>query len=128
MRLAKWIFLLAGIYGLVTLFPMYFMESTIVRATGSLDHPEYFYGFVGLALVWQVLFLVISRDPARWRPIMPVAVLEKLSFGVPVLVLTAQGRVPGAVTGFGVMDLIWGVLFLVALSAVKPEAGLARRV
>ncbi len=120
MRFARWVFLLAGIYGIITLLPMYFLEGAIIRMTGSLDHPEYFYGFVGLALVWQLLFLLISRDPARWRPLMPVAVLEKLSFGVPVLVLTVQGRVPGSVTGFGVIDLVWGALFLLALPATRP--------
>jgi len=29
-----------------------------------ITHPEFFYGFVGVAVAWQMLFLLMSRDSA----------------------------------------------------------------
>jgi hypothetical protein len=108
------VFRLAGIYGIVTVAPLYFLEGAITRVTGPLSHPEYFYGFVGLCVVWQILFLLISRDPSRWRPTMPIAVLEKLSFSLPVLALYAGHRVDSPVAVFGGVDLVWAALFVIA--------------
>lgn len=42
------------------------------------------------------------------------AVLEKLVFGVPVLLLLANGRVGMQVLVFGMIDLILAVLFFLA--------------
>ena len=48
MRFAKIVFLIAGIYGLLILSPIYFMENKIGRDTAlTITHPENFYGFVG---------------------------------------------------------------------------------
>src|ERR1700686_5334540 len=64
MRFAKIVFLVAGIYGLLILAPIYFMEEKIERETPpAITHPEYFYGFLGVGLAWQVLFPMLSRDP-----------------------------------------------------------------
>lgn len=114
MQFAKWVFRLAGIYGIVTVAPLYFLEGAITRATGPISHPEYFYGFVGLCVLWQILFLLISSDPSRWRPAMPVAVLEKLSFSLPVLALYVGRRVDSSVTVFACVDLVWAALFATA--------------
>jgi hypothetical protein len=122
MRLATWVFRLAGVYGIVTVAPLYFLEATITRTTGPIGHPEYFYGFVGLCLVWQIFFLMISRDPSRWRPAMPIAVLEKLSFSIPVLVLYLGQRVSASVMGFASIDLLWAVLFVTAFLRTSPSA------
>lgn len=125
MQFAKWVFRLAGIYGIVTVAPLYLAEGAIARATVPISHPEYFYGFVGLCVVWQIMFLLISRDPTRWRPAMPVAVLEKLSFSVPVFALYAAGRVDSSVTVFASIDLVWAALF--ATAYVRSEARSALR-
>jgi uncharacterized membrane protein YuzA (DUF378 family) len=114
MQFAKWVFRLAGIYGIVTVAPLYLLEGSIARATRPISHPEYFYGFVGLCVVWQIMFLLISRDPSRWRPAMPVALLEKLSFSLPVFALYAAGRVDSSVTVFAAVDLVWAALFATA--------------
>jgi hypothetical protein len=51
MRFAKAVFLIAGIYGVMILTPIYFMEGKIGRDTPpAITHPEYFYGFLGTAL------------------------------------------------------------------------------
>jgi hypothetical protein len=113
MRFARRVFTVAAIYGILVLAPQYFLEERIgIDYPPPITHPEHFYGFVGLALVWQFVFLLIARDPARYRPLMLVAVLEKLAFGVPAIILHTQGRIPAAVLGAGVIDLLLGVLFV----------------
>lgn len=114
-HLAKRIYTLAGVYGLIVMLPQYFLEDRIGRDTPpAITHPEYFYGFIGIVVVWQLAFLVIARDPVRFRAIMPVTVLEKLVFAVPVMVLYAQGRVAATTVFFGGLDLVLGALFVVA--------------
>lgn len=50
-RFARWVFLLAGIIGLIEIVPLYFMESTISRMQPpAITHPGFYYGFVGVAL------------------------------------------------------------------------------
>ena len=50
------------------------------------------------------------------------AILEKLVFGVPVLLLFGAGRVGADVLLFGCIDLALGVLFTLALRATRPAA------
>jgi hypothetical protein len=115
MKFARRLFLIAGIYGLVDLIPQYFTEARLgIAYAPPITHPEYFYGFIGVAIAWQVLFLVIARDPVRYRIAMLAAVLEKLAFGVPAVALFAQGRLAAIVLAFGIVDLVFALLFLVA--------------
>lgn len=114
-RFAKWVFLVAGIYGIIVILPQYFLEERIgIDHPPAITHPEHFYGFLGVALAWQVAFLLIARDPARYRIFMIPSVLEKVSFGVAVLVLDAQGRVPPPLVPFGLIDLALAALFVAA--------------
>src|SRR5215211_6355334 len=123
MLFAKRVFHIAGIYGLAVLLPQYFMEGRLGRDfPPPLNHPEHFYGFIGVAAAWQVAFLIIARDPARYRLVILPGMLEKASFGLAALVLFAQGRIPRTVLAFGVLDLIWGALFLVAFIKVGRES------
>jgi hypothetical protein len=111
-RFARRAYLFAGIYGLVVMLPQYFMEERIGRDTPPpITHPEHFYGFIGVVIAWQLAFLVIARDPARFSALMPVTMLEKLVFAVPVLILYAQGRVAASVLPFAAIDLVLGALF-----------------
>jgi hypothetical protein len=51
MEFARWVFLIAGIYGLIVIAALYFMEVVIGRVTPPpLNHPGFFYGFVSAAL------------------------------------------------------------------------------
>lgn len=118
MKLAKIIYTGAGIWGLLLLTPMYFLEERLGRdQPPAITHPELFYGFVGCALAWQVLFLLLARDPVRYRPLMPATFLEKATYGVATIVLFAKGRVPPIVLAFGLTDLVLLVLFVVAWRA-----------
>ncbi|HEX8130489.1 MAG TPA: hypothetical protein VF527_15415 [Pyrinomonadaceae bacterium] len=115
MKFAKILFLVAGIYGLVALLPQYFLEEYNGRNfPPPITHPEYYYGFVGVAVAWQVLFLILAKDPVRFRPMMIPAVLEKLGFGVVAVILYAQQRLSAFTLGAGLIDLILGALFVVA--------------
>jgi hypothetical protein len=112
---ARRVFLTAAIYGFLALVPQYFMEERVGRDfPPPITHPEHFYGFLGVALAWQVLFVVIARDPVRYRPVMLVAVLEKLSFGVAAIVLFAQGRLHAVVLGAAAIDLVLAAFFIAA--------------
>lgn len=126
MVFARRTFLIAGVYGLLVLVPMYFLEGRIGRDTPPpITHPEYFYGFLGVAVAWQVAFLVIARDPVRFRSLMLPAVLEKASFGLPVIALWLGSRLAAPMLAAGLIDLGLGVLFVVAYLRT-PESPRAR--
>ncbi len=123
MTFAKRVFLVAGIYGLLALLPLYFLE----ERTGQdfpppIAHPEYYYGFIGVAVAWQILFLLLARDPLRYRIMMIPAVLEKAGYGIAVVVLFLMERVSSFVLTFGVVDLIFGSLFVVAYVKTASNA------
>jgi hypothetical protein len=67
-----------------------------------------------VAVAWQVVFLIMARDPARFRPMMIPAVIEKLSFGVAAVILYSQQRLSALMLGGGIVDLILAALFAVA--------------
>ena len=126
MRFAKYTFLIAGIYGLLVLVPMYFLEERNGRDfPPAINHPEYYYGFIGVAVAWQVLFLVLSTDPKRYRLLMFPAILEKLSFVIPVIVLFVQNRVPFFIVVVAIPDLILGALFAVSFVKTRHDESVA---
>lgn len=114
MKFAKYTFLLSGIYGLLVLLPNYLLEWKTGPDNPPLVHPEYFYGFIGIASVFQIIFLVISRNPVKYRPLMIISVLEKLSFGIPAAILYAKGRLEGPFFLGGMIDLFLGAMFVVS--------------
>jgi hypothetical protein len=123
MRFVRWIFLLAGIYGMPVVLTSFFREQQIgVDTPPPITHPEYYYGFLAVTLAWQVAFFIIASDPARFRPLMPVAVLEKLLFGVIIAALYLLGRTGVSMFVAGMIDLGWGVLFLIAWWLIRPQA------
>ena len=115
MKFAKIVFWLAAISGFFTITPLYFMFDLIgEKDPPPITHPAFFYGFVGVALVWQITFAIIARDPVRFRAIMIPAVLEKLVYSIPVIVLVLQKRTRPADLLFAAIDLSLGVLFVIA--------------
>src|SRR6185436_18964885 len=96
MAFARRVYLAAGVYGLLVMTPQFFLEARTSRDyPPAITHPEFYYGFGGCVFAWQLAFLVISRDPVRYRPLMPVTLVEKAAFGISVPILYMQGRVPG---------------------------------
>ncbi|HEY0405205.1 MAG TPA: hypothetical protein VGC89_05730 [Pyrinomonadaceae bacterium] len=115
MRFSRVLFSVAGIYGLLVLLPQYFLEAKNGRDfPPPVTHPEYYYGFVGVGTAWQVLFLILAKDPARYRAMMIPAILEKLAFGIAVIILYMQQRLALTMLWAGIIDMIFGALFVVA--------------
>lgn len=115
MKFAKIVFWLAAISGFFTITPLYFMFNLIAeKDPPPITHPAFFYGFVGVALVWQITFAIIARDPVRFRTIMIPAVLEKLVYSIPVIVLVLQKRTRPTDLLFAAIDLSLGGLFVIA--------------
>lgn len=121
MKFAKIVFWIAAFWGIVILTPLYFLFDLIGRQDPPpITHPGFYYGFVGASLAWQFAFIVIARDPVRLRPMMILSVFEKFSYGVAFIVLYLQRRLhPNDLTFAGV-DLLLGILFLVAFFKTAP--------
>jgi hypothetical protein len=121
-KFAARVFQAAAIYGLVVLLPQYFLEGKAGRDfPPAITHVEYYYGFIGIAVAWQLAFLLIARDPARYRALMPVAVVEKAAFGFPAIALYALGRLSAQLLAAGLIDLTLGVLFIIAYRRTAPS-------
>jgi len=115
MRFAKIVFWIAAIWGVLVITPLYFMFDLIGRNDPPpITHPGFFYGFAGAALAWQIAFFFIAKDPLRHRPLMIPSMLEKFGYGAAVVILVFQGRMHPSDLVFGAVDLLLGLLFVVA--------------
>jgi hypothetical protein len=86
------------------------MEATMsVEYPPPLNHPEYYYSFVGVTLVWQILFFVISRKPVRLRPVM-------------IFSLSPRGLVPQFWISIMIVDLAFSVLFIASYFKTNEPA------
>ena len=120
MKFAKIVFSCAGIWGILTLSPLYFMFDVIGRQDPPpITHPAFYYGFVGVGLAWQAAFLIIATDPGRFRPLMVAGVIEKFSYGTALVFLYLQHRLHASDLTFGAADLLFGALFVVAFLQTK---------
>ena len=117
MNFAKRVYLTAGIYGLLVLAPLLLLERVVSQTSlPAITHPEYYYGFAILGVAWQVAFLVVSSDPGRFRPLMPVTWLEK-SWGLIAVVLYIENRISLQVLTLGLIDLLFAAFFVSAYIA-----------
>lgn len=123
MKFAKYLFLLAGVSGIVLLFPLYFIETGTSET--AISHPAFYYGFIGVALAFQVLFIIISFDLYKYRMVIIPCIIEKVGFAVPVILLYFQNKVPQTILGAGIMDLILGILFAIVFF-MKPQRRMYR--
>jgi len=114
MKLARWIFLVAGAVGLLSMIPLVFAGKMM-----GVKQPEYYYGFIFLNICWQILYLFISTNPLRYRPIMVPAFLAKGSGTAALTWLYFRGQVSGQWVVIGAVDGIFAILFLVAFWAVR---------
>jgi hypothetical protein len=116
MKFARIVFALAGIWGLLVLPPLYYRAPADTR-------PEDYFGFLAVALAWQIAFLVIATNPVRFRPLMPAAMLEKFIYVGTIAALVYQERVTGTVVFGAAADFVLGCLFVMAFfraRAVPP--------
>ncbi len=116
MKFAKVVFTGSGLWGLLVLTPLYFLIDEIgKRYPPAVTHPDFYYGFLGVALSWQFAFLVIGRDPERFRPLIFAAICEKAFYVVSLCALYARGRIEAGQIAVGAPDVVLGTLFIAAL-------------
>ena len=115
MNLARRVYAIAGIYGIIVLVPLFFGPERFAQSNPPpITHPELYYGFAGVALAWQVAFLIISRDPLRYRPLMIPCMLEKFIFGIATVALYLAGETGAQMFVAALIDLLLGAFFVLA--------------
>jgi hypothetical protein len=113
MDFARRVFLWAGIYGLLVLLPMFFLEHKLgVAFPPATNHPEQYYGFIGVALAWQFAFLLIASDVRRYRPLILPAIAEKFVPSGTAIWLFVFGRIEALTLVPFLVDFILGCLFV----------------
>jgi len=113
MTFARRVFLTAGVYGVLIIAPQFFL------ATNN-PQPELYYGFLGAVLSWNLAYLVVAADPARYRPIMLLGSLGKTIFAASAAVLWLQGRVPTFLLAFAAIDLVIVALYMESWRRTAP--------
>ena len=115
MKFAKYTFFIAGIYGLLVLLPQYFVELGLgTDSPPVVSEPGFYYGFLGVAVAFQIVFLIIATDPVRYRLMMLPSIIEKFSFAIATAILFSSGRVPTSLFFGGMVDALLGVLFVIS--------------
>ena len=122
MRFARIVFVIAGIWGIVVLTPFYWLVDVTGRHyPPPTDYPQFFYGFFSVAMAWQIAFLVIGSNPARFRPVMIPGMLEKFGHVLTVASLYGQSRISTQDAQAAVPDLLLGVLFIAAFAKTRTS-------
>jgi len=123
MRFAQTVFRIAGIYGLIVLVPGLFFESRFNHDyPPAVTHAEFYYGFFTVAIAWQILFLILATDPAKYRLMMIPSMLEKFGYPAAVLILHFQNRIDPRMFALGSIDWIFLVLFAMAFAKIRPNS------
>jgi hypothetical protein len=124
MNFAKYLFYIAGVWGILIITPLYFIFNLIPeKDPPAVTHPLFYYGFAGVALAWQFVFLVIGSNPVRFRPLMLAGILEKLGYFIPAVILFQQNRVKAFDVGLACCDALLAVLFLIAYLKTPKQVG-----
>ena len=113
MTFARRVFLTAGLYGVLIIAPQFFVPTTNPQ-------PELYYGFLGAVLAWNIAYLVMATDPARYRPLMLVGSLGKVLFSAFLAMLWFQGRVPAFLLAFAAIDLGIVALYIESWRRTAP--------
>jgi hypothetical protein len=120
MKFARIVFIVAGIWGIVVLIPLYFLFDISGReyATPTM-YPQFFYGFLAVTLAWQIAFLAIGSDPGRFRPLMIPSMIEKLGYIVTVVALYSQARISNMDASTALPDGLLLILFFAAFMKTR---------
>jgi hypothetical protein len=120
MKFARIVFIGAGIWGICVLTPLYWLvDITGRRYDVPTQYPHFFYGFLGVALAWQVAFLVIGSNPMRFRAFMVPGMLEKFGHVATLMVLYGQGRIASGDALAAMPDGVLGLLFILAFVGLR---------
>jgi len=123
MKFARSVFILAGLWGIAVLTPLFFLVDVTGRPyPAPSDYPHFYYGFLAVAMAWQLAFLVIGSNPIRYRVLMILAFIEKAGYIVTTTVLYSRGRISAADANTAIPDALLLALFVVAFIKTRaPE-------
>src|SRR3954451_25360119 len=94
-RFARVVFRIAGVSGVLIMTPLFFTFDAVGRAyPPPITHPDLYYGFIGVTLVWQLAFLIVATDPLRYRPMIVAAMLEKFIYIATMATLYLKAELP----------------------------------
>src|SRR4029077_1995823 len=94
MKFARIVFVIAGVWGILVITPLYFLHDVTGQPYAAPTlYPHFFYGFLSVTTAWQIAFLVIGSNPARFRPLMIPSIVEKAGYVITVAVLYSHGRI-----------------------------------
>jgi hypothetical protein len=116
MKFVRIVFISAGIWGIVVLVPLYWLVDLTGYRYALPNQPEFFYGFLSVAMAWQIAFLVIGSNPTRLRPLMVPAIIEKIGYVLTVVMMHSGERLLSRDILVVVPDLLLGILFILALA------------
>jgi hypothetical protein len=123
MRFARRVFSIATLFGLAVIPPMFFLEGRFGRDyPPPITHPEFYYGFVGAVFAWQLVYLLVAWDPLRYRPLMLLGAVCKMSFATATFILVAQGSAPAGPATLVTVDVVLSVLFVWAFVVTGRES------
>jgi len=121
MRFAKVAFTAAGVWGIGVLTPLYWLVDITGRHYGRpTEYPQFFYGFLSVAMAWQIAFLIIGSNPARFRLLMIPGILEKLGHVAGVAVLYGRARIGWVDAQAAVPDFVLAMIFILAFVKTRP--------
>ena len=104
-------------WGILVVTPLCFLVDVTGRQYAPpADYPQFFYGFLSVTIAWQIAFLVIGSNPARFRLLMIPSIVEKLGYVTTLIVLYSQGCISATDANPVLPDLVLGVLFIAAFA------------
>lgn len=118
----RWLFRAAAIYGAGLLLPLYLLETRVAAPAARLSVPEYYYGFIGAALGFQIVYWLIGGAPRKYRALMLVGIFGKLSFWIPTALLWSMGRTATSTFVLVCGDLGLAIAFFVAWRSMRQSA------
>ena len=125
MKIARWVFLIAGILGLLPVVPvvynLFLSEPELVPELASMG--LLFYVFLIQYACWRILYIFLARDPLRYRPLMILAFFVEVSVPFNSVWLYFYGFRFWIVRT--VAALVFALLFLAAFWLVGREPGLS---
>ena len=118
------LFVVAGISDLVLGIPYLFLYRTVFGWFNVLlpNHPGYVQLNALFVTIFGIGFLLVAQDPSRNRDIIRLGVLLKLAYSGIVLIYAAMGNMPAMWIPWAICDLVFVVLFFMALRAIPAPA------
>src|SRR4028118_819810 len=117
MRFAQLVFAASGIYGLLLIPSMGFLEARIGLRQNWADA-----AFLLLAMLSPLISLCAAAGVTRIRLMLVPAFAHKLVYGLAGIVYLLSGRVGAGVLPVVVLDTAFGALFLIAYLRLRWRA------